>query len=275
MNHNYMSPALSINDIIAKKNQEKIVQITSYDYTFTKILDQTKEIDVFLIGDSLGMVVQGHPTPIGVTLDQMLYHTEMVSRAVNHGVVVADMPFMTYQVTMEDAIYNAGRLIQEGKANAVKLEGAGRNVETIETLVEIGIPVQGHLGLTPQSYNKLGWKVQAKTKSAVERLVDDALALEAAGIFSLVLEAIPNDAAKLVSEAIEVPTIGIGAGPYCDGQVLVLHDILGLGDYARVFVKEYANFKDQLIEIAKNYSGDVKSEEFPGTQYSYKSKIEE
>lgn len=266
---------ISTADIISLKGSRKIVELTVYDYTFAKLMDELREVDIFLVGDSLGMVVQGHPTPLPVTMDQMVYHTQLVSRATENALVIGDMPFLSYQVSVDEAIRNAGRLIQEGGANAVKLEGAGRNLQLISTLVEVGIPVQGHVGLTPQSYNKLGWKVQAKTKSAVERLIEDAQKLEEAGVFSVVLEAVPVEAARLVTESVQVPTIGIGAGKYTDGQVLVLHDMLGLGDYARVFVKEYADLKSIVAHAVTSYATEVKNGMFPGDKYSYKSKIEE
>jgi 3-methyl-2-oxobutanoate hydroxymethyltransferase len=199
----------------------------------------------------------------------------MVSRAAKKALVIADMPFLTFQINKEKTIENAGKLIQEGGANAVKIEGAGKNIDTVKELVDIGIPVQGHLGLTPQSVHKLGWKVQAKTTSAVQKLLDDAEKLQEAGIFSLVLEAIPIEAAKLVTETIEIPTIGIGAGKYCDGQVLVLHDLLGMGDYALKFVKVYSDLKERIQSAISQYSEEVKNGLFPDEDYSYKTKIVE
>ncbi len=265
-----------VNDIIRMKHDgQKIVELTAYDFTFARMMDETDSVDIFLVGDSLGMVVQGHPTPIPVTVEQMIYHVEMVSRATKNALVIADMPFMSYQINESKALENAGRMIQEGGANAVKLEGAGRNVQTIRTLVEIGIPVQGHVGLTPQSYNKLGWKVQGKTRKAVEQLKNDALKLQDAGVFSVVLEAVPVEAARIVTEALDIPTIGIGAGKHCDGQVLVMHDMLGMGDYARVFVKEYAQIKPIVQDAIRKYSTEVRSGEFPGDKYAYKSGIDE
>ena len=270
-----MVSKISVNDIIKyKSDNRKIVELTAYDYTFAAIMDATEEVDIMLVGDSLGMVIQGHPTPIPVTLEQMIYHTEMVSRAAKRALVIADMPFMTYQVSLEQALKNAGRLVQEAGANAVKLEGAGKNIEIVKNLSEIGIPVQGHIGLTPQSFNKLGWKVQGKSRSAVEQLKKDALALQEAGAFSIVLEAMPVEAAKIVTEAVDIPTIGIGAGKYCDGQVLVMHDMLGIGDYARVFVKEYAKLKDIIQNAVKSYGEEVRNGTFPGDKYAYKSQIE-
>ena len=265
----------SVNDIIRMKQEgKKVVELTVYDYSFAKIMDSTNSVDIFLVGDSLGMVIQGHPTPIPVTVDQMVYHTEMVSRATENALVIADMPFMSYRLSLEQSLKNAGRMIQEGGANAVKLEGAGKNLELIQNLVEIGIPVQGHIGLTPQSFNKLGWKVQGKTKDAVKKLKEDALMLQGAGVFSLVLEALPVEAAKIISEAIDIPTIGIGAGKFCDGQVLVMHDMLGIGDYARVFVKVYAQIKEVIQNAVNSYASEVRSGEFPGDTYAYKSGIE-
>lgn len=265
----------SVTDAFEKKvAKDKLVMLTAYDYTFASIIDSTNLVDMILVGDSLGMTVQGHKNTIPVKLEHTIYHTEMVSRAVKHAMVIGDMPFMSYQISVEQAVESAGRIVQEGGAEAVKLEGAGSNLEKIERMVEAGIPVQGHLGLTPQSVHKFGgWKVQSRTQSAVDKLLKDAQALQEAGIFSLVLESIPNDAAKLVTETLDIPTIGIGAGSHCDGQVLVIHDILGLNDFSAVFVKRYADIKSTMIDAVTSYATEVKSGAFPGEKYAYKLKI--
>ena len=235
-----MNFMVSVHDLLSyKRRGRKIIELTAYDYNLASILDATNCIDILLVGDSLGTTVQGHDTTLSVTLDEMVYHTKLVARATKNALIVADMPFMSYQISREEAIRNAGKLVQEGRANSIKLEGAGRNLKTIEALVEMGIPVQGHLGLTPQSVNSIGWKVQAKSKVEVDRLIENALALQDVGVFSLVLEAIPVEAAKQVSEKLTIPTIGIGAGKYCDGQVLVTYDLLNLTEFSPIFVKKY------------------------------------
>ncbi len=266
------SPTMALE---AKRNGKKLVEITAYDYSFAKIIDETQQIDMILVGDSLGMVMQGHSTTLPVTIDHSVYHTSIVSRAVTKAMVIADMPFMSYQVSPEQALKNAGRLIQEGNADAVKLEGAGRFAKAISMIVESGIPVQGHLGLTPQSINMLGgWKIQGKTMSAAERLLQQAEELVDAGVFSIVLEGMPNETAKMISESVSVPTIGIGAGPHCDGQVLVLHDLLGLSDFQPVFVKRYADLKKVSQEAISSYADEVRNGAFPGTEYTYKTKLQ-
>ncbi len=258
----------------AKASNRKLVELTAYDYSFAKIIDETSSVDMILVGDSLGMVMQGHDTTLPVTMDQVVYHVSMVSRGVKHAMVIADMPYMSYQINEDEAIRNAGRFIQEGNADAVKLEGAGRFCKVIERLVETGIPVQGHIGLTPQSINMLGgWKIQGKTMSDAEKLLHQAKSLEDAGVFSLVLEGMPNETAKMITENLTIPTIGIGAGPYCDGQVLVMHDLLGLSDFQPVFVKRYANLKEITQNAIRQYSNEVKSGEFPGEEYAYKTKL--
>lgn len=258
----------------AKSSGKKLVEITAYDYSFAKLIDETSAIDMILVGDSLGMVMQGHPTTLSVTMDHAVYHTSLVSRGVKNAMVIADMPFMSYQVSEDEAVRNAGRFIQEANADAVKLEGAGRFCKIIERLVETGIPVQGHIGLTPQSINMLGgWKIQGKTMAAAERLLRQAQELEEAGVFSLVLEGMPSETAKMISENISIPTIGIGAGPFCDGQVLVMHDLLGLSDFQPVFVKRYANLKEISQNAIKKYSEEVRIGEFPGEKFAYKTKL--
>ena len=273
---NESTSPISINGLLKLKGQNrKIVELTAYDHPFAKIIDETKSVDIILVGDSLGMVVQGNRNTIKVSMDDILYHTKLVTRATNHSLVIADMPFMSFQVSLDLTLKNAGKLIQDGGAGGVKIEGAGKRVEYVRELVDIGIPVQGHLGLTPQSYLKLGWKVQAKTKDTVERLIEDAKKLEEAGAFSVVLEAVPVEAAKRVTEALDIPTIGIGAGPFCDGQVLVLHDMLGIQETNFRFVKKYAKIGEIARNAIINYSSDIRNTEFPGMTYIYKTKIKD
>src|SRR5579864_2200417 len=220
---------IRVRDLQEKKGRgEKIAMLTVYDATMARLLDRAG-IDVFLVGDSLGMVIQGHETTLPVTLEAILHHTEAVTRGTHRALVVADMPFLTYQVSLPEAIRNAGRLIQQGGAAAVKLEGGRPVLEVVERLVDAGIPVMGHLGLLPQHVHELsGYRMQAREPREAERLIEDARMLEAAGAFALVLESIPADVAKAVTEVLGIPTIGIGAGPYCDGQVLVSYDAFGL-----------------------------------------------
>src|SRR5580704_5388947 len=215
-----------------KQRGEKIAMLTAYDAMMARLLDRAG-IDVLLVGDSLGMVLLGYQTTLPVTMDAMVHHTAAVSRGAERALVVADMPFLSYQISLAEAVRNAGRLVQEGGAKAVKMEGGRAVLETAARLVDIGIPVMGHLGLTPQSVNRMGgFRQQGKSKEAAQRLVEDAKALEAAGIFAIVLESIPADLAKTVSAELNIPTIGIGAGPHCDGQVLVSYDVLGLTENA-------------------------------------------
>lgn len=247
-----------------KQRGEKIAMLTAYDALMARMFDQAG-IDVILVGDSLGMVLLGYSTTLPVTLDEMVHHTKAVVRGTRRALVVADMPFLTYQVSAEEAVRNAGRLIQEGGANSVKLEG-GRNIaETVARLVEVGIPVMGHLGLNPQSVNQLGgFRQQAKTREDARRLIEDAHALESAGAYSIVLESIPEDLARDVTAELSISTIGIGAGPHCDGQVLVCYDALGMtGDGTPSFAKRYAQLGAEIVAAAKHYSGEVKEGGFP------------
>ena len=224
-----------------KQRGEKIAMLTAYDALMTRLLEQAG-IDVLLVGDSLGMVLLGYSNTLPVTLDDMVHHTKAVARGTRRALVVADMPFLTYQVSLAETVRNAGRLIQEGGANAVKIEGGHAVAESVARLVEIGIPVMGHLGLNPQSVNQTGgFRQQAKSTEGAHLLVEDAKALEQAGVFAIVLESIPEELARTVSAELSVPSIGIGAGPYCDGQVLVCYDALGItGDSAPSFAKRYA-----------------------------------
>lgn len=259
-----MSPQkVSSQNIRAQKGQEKLVAITSYDYTFTRLVDPFA--DIILVGDSLGMVVQGNDNTLSVTLDQIIYHSRAVTKGAKHAHVVVDMPFMSYQADLTEALKNAGRLMAEGGAEAVKLEGGVTIAKTVERLVEIGIPVMGHVGLTPQSVHAFGgFKVQGKTDQAREAILQDALAIEEAGAYALVLEGMPAELAKEITERLKIPTIGIGAGADCDGQVLVITDLLGLNpDFQPRFVKKYANFAESTQVAVQQYAKEVREKSFP------------
>lgn len=265
-------PRLSIRDIRELKDrQEPIAMVTAYDATFARHLD-TAGADMLLVGDSLGMVIQGHDSTLPVTVDDMVYHTRAVVRGSQRALVVADMPFMSYQPSVELALRNAGRLLAEGGAQAVKVEGAGGVITTTEALVEAGVPVVGHLGLTPQSIHALGgFRVQGRSEQAAARLIEDALALEEAGAFALVLETIPAELARVVTERVTIPTIGIGAGPSCDGQVLVSYDLLGLFDQlSPKFVKQYASFGELTRAAVGSYVAEVKARTFPTEAHAFK-----
>jgi 3-methyl-2-oxobutanoate hydroxymethyltransferase len=254
----------------ARTPGEKIVAITAYDASFARLLDAA-QADVLMVGDSLGMVVQGLPNTLAVTLEDIIYHTRAVVRGSSRALVVADLPFMSYQVSPEHALISAGRLVKEGGAEAVKLEGGTAVCPAIERMVEAGIPVMGHLGLTPQSIHALGgFRVQGREEGARERLLADARALERAGAFSIVLEAVPKGLAKAISESIGIPTIGIGAGPDCDGQVLVCYDLLGLFQgFVPRFVKRYAELGESVIEAAKSFVAEVRAGQFPDDRHSF------
>ncbi len=257
-----------------KAEGRPIAMLTAYDYPFARIFDQAG-IDVLLVGDSLGMVVQGNDSTLPVTVDEVLYHTRMVARARRRALLIADMPFLSFQVSPEQAIQNAGRLIKEGGAEAVKLEGGVAIAETVRRLADLDIPVMGHVGLTPQSVHRMGGhRVQGRrsgrTAGSRERLIDDALALEAAGAFAMVLEGIPSDLAAEITAGVAVPTIGIGAGPDCDGQVLVMHDLLGLSETLLPrFAKRYANLWQAAGEAAGEYLSEVRGRAFPDAEHSY------
>lgn len=252
-----------------KRDGKKLIVVTVYDALFTRILEQAG-IDTLLVGDSLGVVVQGRPNTLSVTMDDMLYHTKLVAGAAKKALVIGDMPFMSYQASTEEAVRNAGRLVQAGAA-AVKLEGAGAMVDRVKAMTSVGIPVMGHLGMTPQSVHALGgYKVQGKAKDQAAALLEDARALEAAGACALVLEAIPAGLAKKVTETLSIPTIGIGAGPHCDGQVLVLYDLLGLFDeFVPKFVKPYAHLKADALQALRRYKEEVEQGKFPSDAESY------
>ncbi|WP_332238317.1 3-methyl-2-oxobutanoate hydroxymethyltransferase [Sporolactobacillus sp. KGMB 08714] len=254
----------------AKQKEEKITMLTAYDYSMAQIIDGSG-IDAILVGDSLGMVMQGHDSTLEVTMDHMVYHCACVSRGVKHALVVGDMPFLSYHVSTEEAVRNAGRLIQEGKAGAVKLEGGKNMAGTVKAIVNAQIPVMGHIGLTPQSVNIFGgFKVQGKQEAKARALIEDALALEEAGVFSIVLEAVPEELARIITEKVSVPTIGIGAGRYCDGQILVINDILGAySEFTPKFVKQYAHLNATITDAVGEYIQDVKSQKFPEKKHTY------
>ena len=243
-----------------KRRGERIAMLTAYDANMARLLDRAG-VDALLVGDSVGMVMLGYPNTVPVTLDAMIHHTAAVSRGTERALVVADMPFLTYQVTVAEAVRNASRLLQEGGAAAVKLEGGNAIIDVVKRLVDVGIPVMGHLGLLPQSVHQAGGFVrQATNPRDADALLVDALALEQAGAFSVVLEAIPSDVARTVTGAIAIPTVGIGAGPDCDGQVLVSSDMLGLFDgYVPSFVKQYAHLNETVIAATQAYIDDVKA----------------
>jgi 3-methyl-2-oxobutanoate hydroxymethyltransferase len=249
---------------LMKARGERIVMLTAYDATMARLFDRAG-IDLLLVGDSLGQVILGLDTTIPVTLDAIIHHTRAVSRGAEHALVVADMPFLTYQVTPEQAMRNAARLFQEGGAAAVKLEGGLAVAETVRRLTAAGLPVMGHVGLTPQHVHRLGgMRQQARDDEAAEELTLDALALEDAGAFAVVLEAIPDAVAEAVTSRLQIPTIGIGAGPHCDGQVLVSYDVLGLFDkFVPPFVKQYAHLGDVILSAAENYAEDVRQGLYP------------
>lgn len=247
-----------------KASGQKITVLTAYDAITARLFDSAG-IDVLLVGDSLGMVVLGYETTLPVTMADMLHHTRAVARGASNALVVADMPFLSYQVSVEEAVRNAGRFIQEAGAEAVKIEGGRPVLEVVRRLVDIGIPVMAHLGLTPQSIHQFGgFRMQARTEEAARQLLEEACALEAAGAFSIVLESIPDRVAAEVTSALRIPTIGIGAGPFCDGQVLVGPDILGLYDgHVPSFVKQYANLRETITTAAREYAREVRAGEFP------------
>jgi 3-methyl-2-oxobutanoate hydroxymethyltransferase len=254
-----------------KQEGRKIVALTAYDYSTAKILDNC-QVDLILVGDSLAMVALGHQTTHAVTMDEMVHHTRAVTRGVSNAFVVADLPFMSYQVDVIQAITNAGRFIKEAQAHAVKLEGATKlNIEVIERLVSMGIPVMGHLGFTPQSVHGLGGtRVQGRNAEEAYKLIADAEALEQAGIFSLVLEMVPSSVARIITERLKVPTIGIGAGNDCDGQILVTDDLLGkYTDFKPRFVRRYANLAEVCAEAIANYTKDVREKSFPNEAESF------
>lgn len=252
-----------------KRDGKKLIVVTAYDALFTRIVEQAG-IETILVGDSLGVVVQGKKNTLAVTMEDMLYHTKLVAAAAQRALVIGDMPFMSYQASVEEAVRNAGRFLQAGAA-AVKLEGGAAMVDRVRAITKVGIPVMGHLGMTPQSLHQYGgYKVQGKNKDGASALLADAKALEEAGAFSLVLEAVPADLARHVTETLSIPTIGIGAGPDCDGQVLVLYDLLGLfDDFVPKFVKPYAHLKADALQALRRYKEEVEQGKFPTESESY------
>jgi 3-methyl-2-oxobutanoate hydroxymethyltransferase len=252
--------------VLQRKEQgEKIVMLTAYDFPTAALVDAAG-VDAILVGDSLGNVVQGQETTIVVTLDDILYHTKMVTRAVQHALVVADMPFLTYQISPEDSLRNAGRLVQEGGAQAIKLEGGAEVAGTVRRLVQAGIPVMGHIGLTPQSVHAMGFRVQGRTSDAAAKLLEGAYALEDAGAFAVVLELVPEEVSAEISRRLTMPTIGIGSGSGCDGQVLVLHDMLGIGSAELKHNKRYAEIGRAIRGAAEAYAKDVRAGAFPASE---------
>lgn len=253
-----------------KTRGERITALTAYDHLFAQLLDQAG-VDVLLVGDSVGTVLQGRETTVSVTMDQMVYHTELVSRGVARAFVVGDMPFLSYQVSAEDALRNAGRLLKEGHAEAVKLEGGAPVVATVARLVDAGIPVMGHIGLTPQSIHQFGsYKARGTDDVERHRILDDARSLEQAGAFALVVEKVPADLGRELTNAVRIPVIGIGAGPHCDGQILVTHDMLGLFSRFRPrFVRRYAELGKLIGAAVQSYVQDVQKGAFPSDDESY------
>jgi 3-methyl-2-oxobutanoate hydroxymethyltransferase len=263
---------ITVNDFIRKKaEQRKITMITAYDYPFAMIADEAG-LDAILVGDSLCMVVQGLENTLPVTMNEMIYHTKMVTRAARNAMVIGDMPFMSYQTCVADAVRNAGRFLKEAGAAAIKIEGGVEVAEHIKAMTRSDIPVMAHIGLTPQAIHRMGgYKVQGRTEDAAKRMLEEARAVEDAGAFALILEAIPMDLAGKITEEISIPTIGIGAGPHCDGQVLVLHDVLGLFErFIPKFVKRYANLREDALKAIRTYKDEVEQGLFPGEEHSFK-----
>jgi len=254
-----------------KQRGEKITCLTAYDYSFARILDEAG-VEMLLVGDSLGCVVQGHHNTLAVTMDEMIYHTRLVARASRRALVIGDMPFLSYQASKEQALINAGRFLKEAGAEAVKLEGGVAVKDTLAAIVDAGIPVMGHVGLTPQSVHRFGgYKIQGREKARRETVLRDAQAVEEAGAFSVVLEGMPLELAQEITERLTIPTIGIGAGMHCDGQVLVLYDMLGLfDDFTPKFVKRYADLKTAISGAVKSYIDEVKDKKFPQEEHSFK-----
>ena len=261
---------LTVKAILDKKNKEKIVSLTAYDYPFARMLDESG-IDIILVGDSVGMVLLGYESTVPVTMREMIHHTKAVTRAVKNALVVGDMPFGSYQASAEHAFRNAKRFVKEGGADAVKLEGGKKIVKTLKALIDGGIPVMGHLGMTPQTATFLGgYKVQGSEPKQAKQILEDAQRLEDAGVFSLVLECVPRRLAEQITKKISVPTVGIGAGPKTDGQILVLHDLLGFSSPVHPrFVRRYAEFEKLAIQAFTRYVADVRSGIFPSLEESF------
>lgn len=253
-----------------KEEGTRISVLTAYDYSTAKILDEAG-VEVLLIGDSLGMVMLGYDSTLPVTMEDMLHHTKAVARGTSNALVVADMPFLSYHISVEESVRNAGRFLQEAGAQAVKLEGGQEMLEPIRAILRAGIPVMGHLGLTPQQVNVMGgFKVQGRSAEQASKILEDALALEQAGVFAVVLECVPAPLAKLVSEKLSIPTIGIGAGAGCDGQVLVIQDMLGMySDFTPKFVRQYAKLNEPITQAVQNYIKEVREGVFPGAEHTF------
>jgi len=263
---------ITIQDFLKKKvEQKKITMLTAYDYPFAKIVDEAG-IDAIIVGDSVGMVVQGLENTLPVTMDEMIYHTNIVSRAVKNAMVIGDLPFMSYQASVEEAVRNAGRFLKDAGASAVKIEGGAEVAQHIRAMTKSDIPVMAHIGLTPQSIHRMGgYKIQGKTEESAKKLLEEAHIAEDAGAFSLLLEAIPKGLARKITEELSIPTIGIGAGPYCDGQVLVLHDVIGLFErFLPKFAKRYANLKEEALKAILAYKEEVEKGIFPSEEQSFK-----
>ena len=277
MTRNTNRKKVSLLDLQAKKQRgEPITMLTAYDYTGALLVDRA-EIDTILVGDSLGMVVMGLDSTVSVTMDEMLHHCRAVARGATYAHLIGDMPFMSYQADVSEAVRNAGRMLKEGHVDSVKLEGGREMVATVRAIIAAGIAVMGHIGLTPQSLSKLGgFRAQGRTAEAARRLLDDALALEDAGCYAIVLEAVPAPVAAEISRRLRIPTIGIGAGPDCDGQVLVFHDILGLYDRLQPrFVKEYAQLQRPILDAFVSYREDTVNHRFPTAEHSFSMNAEE
>lgn len=266
-----MGRKMTVPEVRSKKEKgEKIVCLTAYDYCLARILDESG-IDILLVGDSLGSVVQGHDNTLPVTVGDVIYHTKAVVRGRRRALVVSDMPFMTFQLGVDEAKRNAGRLVQEGGAESVKLEGGVTQAATIEGLVKMGVPVMGHVGLTPQSVHQFGgYRIQGRGEADARAILDDAMAVEQAGAFAVVLEGIPVQLAREITQRVSIPTIGIGAGMHCDGQILVVHDMLGLfDDFTPKFVKRYANLKETIGGAVRSYMEEVRTEAFPAEEHTF------
>jgi 3-methyl-2-oxobutanoate hydroxymethyltransferase len=263
--------SVSVHELLAMKERgERIVCLTCYDALFARLLDESG-VDILLVGDSVNQVLAGGETTLSATLEQMIYHTRIVRRGASRALVICDLPFLSYQISKEDAIRNAGRVMAETGCHAVKLEGGKPMALTVRALVDVGIPVMGHLGLTPQSVHALGgYRVQGRDEKTAERLKEDAKALEDAGAFAIVLELVPAPLASHITKSLTIPTIGIGAGPACDGQVLVLHDMLGLNDkFVAKFVKRYAALAEDVREAVRLYAAEVREGRYPGPEHSF------
>lgn len=255
----------------AKEVGKKLTMLTAYDYSMAKLIDESG-VNAILIGDSLGMVIKGEEDTLSVTVEEIIYHTKAVKRGTKNALIVSDMPFLSYHTSIENAVLNAGRMLKEGGANAVKLEGGANVVEQIRAIVNAQIPVMGHLGLTPQSVNVFGgFKVQGKSEETIKQLVEDAIQLEKAGAFAIVLEGIPSKVAELITNSVSIPTIGIGAGAECDGQILVYQDMLGMFDnFIPKFVKQYASIGLDIKTAIKSYIEEVERGEFPQEEHTFK-----